>query len=330
MTPTRTGDDGSKATRDETTGLEPFHKSLERHGLQLQRAHTHTLQVNVGLLCDLACRHCHLEAGPGRPEVMNRAIMDAVIAFARRCRFQLIDITGGAPELVPDLGYFLGQLAPLTPKLLLRSNLTALAAAPRDDLLEICRAHRVAIVASFPSTSASQTDAQRGKGVGERSVAMLRKLNALGWGHAGSGLELNLVANPTGAFLPAPQGETEAKFKRDAERKWGIVFNHLFTFANAPLGRFRAWLEASGNYEGYMLKLARSFNPCTVEGLMCRNLVSVSWDGILHDCDFNIAAGLPFGGSPLHVSALNGPPEAGTAIATGDHCYACTAGSGFT
>jgi radical SAM/Cys-rich protein len=311
MTPTPTGDDEPKGTRDETTAVEPFHQALERHGLQLQRAHTHTLQVNVGLLCDLACRHCHLEAGPGRPEVMRRETMDAVIAFARRCRFQLIDITGGAPELVPHIGYLIEQLAPLAPKLLLRSNLTALAEQARSDLLDICRANRVAIVASFPSTSASQTDAQRGMGVGERSVAMLQRLNALGWGIEGSGLELNLVANPTGAFLPAAQGETETRFKRDAERKWGIVFNRLFTFANAPLGRFRTWLETSGNYEGYMLKLSRSFNPCTVEGLMCRSLVSISWNGILHDCDFNIAAGLPFGGSPVHV-------------------YACTAGSGFT
>ena len=330
MTPTQPPDGERKVTRDEVPGVEPFNQALKRHGLQLQRAHTHTLQVNVGLLCDLACRHCHLEAGPGRPEVMRRETMDEVIAFASRCRFQLIDITGGAPELVPHFGYLIEQLAPLTPKLILRSNLTALAAQERSNLLEICRAHRVAIVASFPSTHAGQTDAQRGKGVGERSVAMLRKLNALGWGLAGSSLELNLVANPTGAFLPAAQGETEARFKRDAERKWGIVFNRLFTFANAPLGRFRTWLETSGNYEGYMLKLSKSFNPCTVEGLMCRNLVSISWDGILHNCDFNIAAGLPFGGSPVHVSALNARPEAGTAIATGDHCYACTAGSGFT
>jgi radical SAM/Cys-rich protein len=327
---TTTDDEIPKGTQGETTAIEPFHQALERHGLHLQRAHTHTLQVNVGLLCDLACRHCHLEAGPGRPEVMNRATMDVVIAFARRCRFQLIDITGGAPELVPHIGYLIEQLAPLTTKLLLRSNLTALAATPGEELLEICRAFRVGIVASFPSTHAGQTDAQRGKGTGDRSVAMLQRLNALGWGREGSGLELNLVANPTGAFLPPAQGETEAKFKRDAERKWGIVFNRLFTFANAPLGRFRTWLEASGNYEGYMLKLARSFNPCTVEGLMCRNLVSVSWDGILHDCDFNIAAGLPFGGSPVHVSTLSARPEAGTPIATGDHCYACTAGSGFT
>jgi radical SAM/Cys-rich protein len=269
--------------------------------------------------------------GPGgRPAGVGRATKVAVIWFARRAPFQCIDITGGAPELVPEIGWFLGQLAPLTPKLLLRSNLTALAAAPRDDLFAICRAHKVAIVASFPSTSATQTDAQRGKGVGECSVAMLRQLNALGWGIEGSDLELSLVANPTGAFLPPAQGETEAKFKRDAERKWGIVFNRLFTFANAPLGRFRTWLETSGNYEGYMLKLAQSFNPCTVEGLMCRNLISISWDGTLHDCDFNIAAGLPFGGSPVHVSSLNSRPEAGTPIATGDHCYACTAGSGFT
>jgi radical SAM/Cys-rich protein len=327
---TTTDDEKPKATPDETTTVEPFNQALERHGLQLQRAHTHTLQVNVGLLCDLACRHCHLEAGPGRPEVMNRSTMDAVIAFARRCPFQCIDITGGAPELVPNIGYLIEQLAPLTPKLILRSNLTALAAQAQRDLVEICRTHRVAIVASFPSTSASQADAQRGKGVGERSVAMLQRLNTLGWGREGSGLELSLVANPTGAFLPAAQGETEARFKRDAERKWGIVFNRLFTFANAPLGRFRTWLEASGNYEGYMLKLAQSFNPCTAEGLMCRNLVSVSWDGTLHDCDFNIAAGLPFSGSPVQVSTLSGRPEAGTPIATGDHCYACTAGSGFT
>jgi radical SAM/Cys-rich protein len=330
MTTTTGDDEKPKATPDETTGVEPFNQALERHGLQLRRAHTHTLQVNVGLLCDLACRHCHLEAGPGRPEVMRRETMDEVIAFARRCPFQLIDITGGAPELVPHIGYLIEQLAPLTPKLILRSNLTALAATPGEELLEICRVHRVAIVASFPSTSASQADAQRGKGTGDRSVVMLQRLNALGWGREGSGLELNLVANPTGAFLPPAQGETETRFKRDAERKWGIVFNRLFTFANAPLGRFRTWLEASGNYEGYMLKLARSFNPCTVEGLMCRSLVSVSWDGILHDCDFNIAAGLPFGGTPVHVSALSARPEAGTPIATGDHCYACTAGSGFT
>jgi len=316
--------------KPEATAVEPFQQALESHGLQLQRTQTRALQVNVGLVCDLACRHCHLEAGPTRPEVMSRGTMEEIVAFARRCRFQLIDITGGAPELVPDLGWFLDQLAPLAPKLLLRSNLTALTVAPSDSLLEVCRVHRVGIVASFPSTHAGQTDAQRGKGVGERSVEVLRKLNALGWGREGSGLELNLVVNPTGAFMPSAQGETEAKFKRDAERKWGVVFNRLFTFANAPLGRFRAWLEASGNYEGYMLKLARSFNPCTVEGLMCRSLVSVSWDGILHDCDFNIAAGLPFGGAPVHVSALNAMPAAGTPIATGDHCYACTAGSGFT
>ena len=330
MTSNQTNDENRHAVRGDAPGLEPFQQTLERHGLELRRAHTHTLQVNVGLLCDLACRHCHLQAGPGRSEVMSRATMEDVIAFARRSPCPCIDITGGAPELVPDIGWFIGQLAPLTPKLLLRSNLTALMAADRDELLETCRRHRVAIVASFPSTSDSQTDAQRGKGVGERSVAMLRRLNALGWGREGSGLELNLVANPAGAFLPAAQGATEAKFKRDAERKWGIVFNRLFTFANAPLGRFRAWLECSGNYDGYLLKLASSFNPGTVDVLMCRNLISVAWDGTLHDCDFNIAAGLPFSGLPVHISSLSAFPDAGTSIATGDHCYACTAGSGFT
>ncbi len=312
------------------TAIEPFARTLERHRLELRRGPAHTLQVNVGLRCDLACRHCHLDAGPGRPETMSRPTMEAVVAFARRGAFRAIDITGGAPELVPDLPWLLGQLAPLTPKLLLRSNLTALAAPEHAALLELCRHLRVTLVASFPATSAAQTEAQRGPGVFDRSVAVLRQLNALGWGVPGSGLELDLVVNPAGAFLPAGQRQTEERFRREAERKWGIVFSRLYTFANVPLGRFLRWLEASGNYEVYMRKLVQSFNPCTVEGLMCRSLVSVAWDGTLHDCDFNIAAGLPLGATRRHVSELEAPPAPGTPIATGEHCYACTAGSGFT
>jgi radical SAM/Cys-rich protein len=315
---------------DPQPGVEPFAKTLERHGLELRRSHTQTLQVNLGLRCDLACRHCHLDAGPGRAEMMDRPTMEAVVALARRAAFQIIDLTGGAPELVPDLPFLIGELAPLAPRLMLRTNLTALAAPEREGLLELCRACRVTLVASFPSTNAAQAEAQRGKGVPEASIAMLRRLNAMGYGVAESGLELHLVANPAGAFLPPAQGSLEEKFRRDAERKWGVIFNRLFTFANAPLGRFRRWLEESGNYEGYMQKLATSFNPCTVEGLMCRSLVSVAWDGRLYDCDFNIAASLPAGAAPRHVAECSAPPEPGSPIATGDHCYACTAGAGFT
>ncbi|BCR03370.1 radical SAM/Cys-rich domain protein [Desulfuromonas versatilis] len=294
------------------------------------RGETHTLQVNVGLLCNQACRHCHLEAGPTRREVMSRATMNDVIAYARRVRFEVIDITGGAPEMVPDIEYLIGELAPLTPRLMLRSNLTALGQEGRERLLELCVRQRVVIVSSFPATNPGQTDSQRGQGVWEQSIAMLRRLNEEGYGIEGSGLELDLVANPAGAFLPTSQQEAERKFKRDLERKFGIVFNHIYTFANMPLGRFRAWLEKSGNYRPYMEKLAQSFNPCTVSGLMCRTLVSVSWDGYLYDCDFNQAEGLPLGGEKIHVAMMPGLPEPGTPIAVGDHCYACTAGSGFT
>ncbi len=307
-----------------------FTQVLEDQGLSLARDHAHILQLNTGLLCDLACKHCHLDAGPHRLEVMDRQTMDDVIAFAERGRFNIIDITGGAPELVPDLADLLRGLRPLTDSLMLRSNLTALADVDRESLLELMVELKISLVASFPSTSSSQTDAQRGAGVMDKSIVMLKRLNDLGYGKPDSGLELHLVANPAGAFLPADQLATEQKFKRDAERKWGIVFNNLYTFANVPLGRFRHWLEKSGNLDGYLLKLANAFNPCTLDGLMCKSLVSVAWDGTVYDCDFNLAAGIPLGGQPKHVSELLEPPGPGDLIATGDHCYACTAGSGFT
>lgn len=306
----------------------PFQQTLERHGLALRRGHTTILQVNVGLRCDLACRHCHLDAGPHRQEMMNRATMDAVIDYARRGGFQTIDLTGGAPELLPDLPYLIEHLRPLATRLLLRTNLTALATRP--ELLDCCLRHRVALVASFPSTSATSLEAQRGGGSWERCLFMLRQLNTHGYGQAGSGLELHLAANPGGAFLPAGQSALEKKFRADLARRWGIVFNQLFSFANVPLGRFRHWLTVSGNLDDYRLRLAEHFNASAVDGVMCRHQVSVAWDGTLYDCDFNLAAGLGLGGRRQHVSAAAAPPEAGVSIATGEHCYACTAGAGFT
>ena len=312
----------------ETPAPDSFAGTLARGGIELRRGETTTLQVNVGFLCNQSCRHCHLSAGPGRTEVMSRETMDAVEAFARRGGFSVIDLTGGAPELIPGIEGFLERLAPLAPRILFRANLTALAG--RADLVALLSRLRVVVVASFPSLSASQTDTQRGDGVFETSIGTLRVLNAAGYGREGSGLELNLVSNPAGASLPPEQASAEAQFHRELAGAWGITFNHLYTFANMPLGRFRSWLTSSGNLEAYLRQLAESFNPCAVGGLMCQNLVSVSWDGVLYDCDFNLARGLPLGGVRRHVSSAAGAPPPGTAIATGDHCYACTAGSGFT
>ncbi len=308
--------------------FEPFAEALARSGRELVRAETAVLQVNLGFLCNQRCRHCHLSAGPERAEVMAAGTMDEVVAYAARARFSVIDVTGGAPELVPGLAHFLERLAPLAPRLLVRSNLTALA--EREDLIGTLSRLRAAVVTSFPSTNRGQTDAQRGEGVFDTTLGMLRRLNQAGYGREGTGLELDLVSNPTGAFLPPGQAQAEERTRRELARRWGIAFSRLYTFANMPLGRFRDWLKASGNLEGYLEKLARAFNPCTVDGLMCRNLVSVDWEGFLHDCDFNLARGVPLGGRRRHVSAMEGPPGRGTPIATGDHCYACTAGAGFT
>ena len=307
-----------------------FNDTLTRHGLALTRGETRTLQVNVSYRCDLACRHCHLAAGPTRGEMMTRATMQAVIAYARRGSFQVADVTGGAPELAPDLDYLLTGLAREVPRVMLRTNLTALDDDRRTQLIDLCRALRVILVASFPAVTASQLEAQRGAGVWCRSVDRLRQLNALGYGMPGSDLELHLAANPAGAFLPQGQAAAEKQFKRVLAQRLGLSFNHLFIFANMPLGRFKTWLEQSGNEQDYLGKLTAAFNPQAVDGLMCRSLVSVAWDGVLYDCDFNQAAELPLGGVRRHINEMNGPPETGSAIATGRHCFACTAGAGFT
>lgn len=309
--------------------IEPFGRNLSLYGLNLVRGKTHTLQVNTGYLCDLLCRHCHLDAGPERREVMGAQTMDDVVAYASRVPFGTIDITGGSPELVPGIRSFLARLAPLARKLILRTNLVALREEAAAGLMPSCREMGVALVASFPSTNPAQAEALRGKGFWERSLDVLRDLNRLGYGAPGSGLTLDLAVNPAGAFLPGDQGQAEKKFRQHLGRQ-GILFNSLYHFANAPLGRFLAWLEETGNLEPYFNALFKRFNPATVEGLMCRSLLSVSWDGTLYDCDFNIAAGLPQGLTKVHVASMTGIPRQGEAIATGDHCYACTAGAGFT
>ncbi|MBI4963734.1 MAG: arsenosugar biosynthesis radical SAM protein ArsS [Desulfomonile tiedjei] len=319
------------ALKELPRSVDPFALTLHRHNLELKRARTTILQVNVALLCNLTCKHCHLEAGPQRSEeVMNLGTMEKVAAFAERGSFEVVDVTGGAPELNSNIVAFIELLAAGQKTVMFRSNLTILTDEKRRELLESCCRHRVAIVGSLPSLNVNQLEAQRGSGVLEKILTALKRLNSIGYGQPGTGLQLDLVCNPTGAFLPSSQHGTERKFRFDLQKKWGIVFSNLYTFANVPLGRFRQWLSASGNIDKYMEKLASSFNPCTLEGLMCQKLVSVSWDGYLYDCDFNLAAGIPLGGARNHVSAMEGPPMPGTPIAVSDHCYACTAGAGFT
>jgi radical SAM/Cys-rich protein len=310
--------------------IDPFHLTLSSHGLKLRRERTSTLQVNVGLLCNQRCRHCHLDAGPGRKEVMQPGTMDDVLAYARKGSFSVIDITGGAPDLNPWIRKFIGQAADLAPRVMFRSNLSALNDGNRDDLMNLLKENKIVIVASFPSLNASQTDAQRGDGIFDISIEALRKLNALGYGGQDTGLELNLVSNPSGAFLPSAQDQQEKRFRRILDKNWGITFNQLFNFANVPLGRFREWLIRTGNFSQYLEKLASNFNPCSAAGVMCKTLVSVSWDGYLYDCDFNLARDIPMGGRRQHVSEMQGPPEPDSPIVTADHCYTCTAGTGFT
>lgn len=319
-----------RTERTLSMAYETFSRVLQKYGIQLKRGRTEVLQVNVGLLCNLSCRHCHLEAGPVRKEVMDRETVEAVIDYAGRTDFQAADVTGGAPELNPHLLRLIEGLAERVPRLMLRSNLVVPESDRPGGLWELCAAKRVVLVGSLPASNPSQMEAQRGQGVWARVMETMKTLNALGYGMPDTGLELDLVANPVGAFLPPSQSAAGEKFRRDLARRHGVSFSTLFVFANAPLGRFRQWLERSGNFDAYMDRLATSFNPCTVDGLMCRSLVSVAWDGTLFDCDFNQACDLPMSGRRVHVSELSGKPAEGTAIAVSDHCYACTAGSGFT
>jgi radical SAM/Cys-rich protein len=314
----------------ETVPVESFRRTLFKHGLRLERGLTTTLQINIGLLCNQACKHCHLEAGPKRTELMDEETLDDIVAFAQGVPFETIDITGGAPELHPNFISMIESLAPLTPGLIVRSNLSALEENEPHRFIDVFVRHRAVVVASLPSLNPAQLESQRGKGIFAKSINALKRLNAAGYGKEGTGLELDLVSNPTGAFLPPSQAQAEERFRVLLKKKWDIVFNNLFTFANVPLGRFHQWLQASGNLQSYVGRLASKFNPCVVDGLMCRTLLSVAWDGYLYDCDFNLAKGLPMGGSKTHISEIQRLPEPGAPIAVGDHCYTCAAGSGFT
>ena len=308
----------------------PFDRRLTQAGLSpLHAAGITVFQVNVGKLCNQTCRHCHVDAGPDRQESMSRETAELCVKALAQTDIPTVDITGGAPELNPNFRWLVEQARALGRHVMDRCNLSVLLLPSQADLAEFLATHRVEVVASLPYYQPSQTDAQRGEGVFEKSVAGLRLLNRLGYGLDGSGLSLNLVYNPVGAFLPPKQEATEAQFKRELKRAHGLDFNRLYTITNMPISRFLEFLIESGNYEGYMERLANAFNPTAANGVMCRYTLSVGWDGTLYDCDFNQMLDLPVAqGAPRHVRDFDAALLSRRRIVTGNHCYGCTAGGG--
>jgi radical SAM/Cys-rich protein len=308
----------------------PFAARLAQIGLEpLLATGIEVLQVNVGKLCNQACRHCHVDAGPERREQMTRATAELCIAALAQTDIPTLDITGGAPELNANFRWLVQQARARGRHVMDRCNLTVLLLAPQQDLAAFLAEHRVEIVASLPYFLATQTDAQRGAGVFGKSIRALQRLNALGYGREGSGLVLNLVYNPVGAFLPPKQDEVEAQFRRELAHRHGVFFNHLYTITNMPISRYLEFLIESGNYAGYMERLASAFNPAAAAHVMCRNTLSVGWDGTLYDCDFNQMLEMPVGfDQPRHIRDFEAAALAVRRIATANHCYGCTAGAG--
>ncbi|MCO5168685.1 MAG: arsenosugar biosynthesis radical SAM protein ArsS [Planctomycetes bacterium] len=284
------------------------------------------LQVNVGRVCNQTCRHCHVDAGPDRTESMSRETFEHCLAALERTGISTVDITGGAPELNPHFRWFVEACRGLGRHVIDRCNLTILLTAPHRDLPGFLAANQVEVVCSLPDRRPAGTDRQRGDGVFEASLEGLRRLNAVGYG-AGTGLRLVLVTNPVGALLPGPQRELEAEWKRALEAEHGVRFDALYTITNMPIARYLEWLAASGNLDAYLRRLARAFNPAAAARVMCRTLVSVGWDGTLYDCDFNQMLELPLEG-PRHVRDLDLAALERRRIATGRHCFGCTAGDG--
>ena len=287
-----------------------------------------TLQVNVGNLCNLACRHCHVAASPEGTKVMSRDVMEKIVSFLARHEGITLDITGGCPEMNPHFRYLVEASEGLSPRLIVRSNLAIMTEPGMEWLPRFCRDHRIVIIASLPCYMKENVDRQRGEGVYERSITALKSLNAAGYGDE---LELDLVYNPGGDFMPGDQHELEAAYKQELLQRHGIRFNNLYTITNAPVGRFRDYLESRGGYERYLALLANSFNPDAAGQIMCRTLVSVDWKGFLYNCDFNQAIGLPITHEErgiLKIEDLEDAAVNGSELFLAQHCYCCTAGEG--
>ena len=305
-----------------------FDQRLAEHGLELRAGAVEVLQVNVGKLCNQACKHCHVDASPRRTEIMTGEVADEVLEAVRRFRFPVVDITGGAPELNPHFRRLVSESRLAGARVLVRHNLTVMFEPGQEDLPEFFRAHSVEVVSSLPYFLGQQTDAQRGPGVFDKSVEALKRLNAVGYGR-GLGLQLDLVYNPVGAFLPPPQASIEADFKRELLARHGVAFDRLYTITNMPIRRFLEYLRRSGNEERYMRRLVDSFNPDAVEGLMCRTTLSVDWTGRLYDCDFNQMLELGVDGAlPQTIGGFDPELFARRRIETAAHCFGCTAGAG--
>ena len=288
-------------------------------------------QLNIGKLCNQTCAHCHVDAGPDRKEEnMDRATLERCLEIiASVPTIKTVDITGGAPEMNPHFRWFVEEVSKLGKQVIDRCNLTIIVANKKyHDLPEFFAKHKVQVVSSLPYFSKKRTDSQRGDGVFEDSIKALQMLNAVGYGKPGTGLELNLVYNPSGAFLPADQDTLEAEFKRQLKRKYDIDFNMLFAITNLPIARFLDYLLESGNYGEYMQKLMDAFNPGTIDGLMCRNTISVSWDGYIYDCDFNQMLDMKVASPVQHINDFDAAQLNDRSIVLNQHCYGCTAGAG--
>jgi radical SAM/Cys-rich protein len=307
-----------------------FSERLAAEGLVLRRKRPAILQLNLGKLCNLTCAHCHVDAGPKRKEIMTRETMDRVLDWLARSDIPAVDLTGGAPEMIPDFRYLIERICALKPArhVIDRSNLTILLEPGYEDLAEFLAKRKVEIIASMPCYTPENVNAQRGEGVFEGSIRALQLLNSLGYG-VDVDLPLHLVFNPVGAFLPSPQAELEADYKRELQKHFGIVFNNLYTITNLPIGRFASYLRHNNKLTEYMQLLIDSFNLATIDGLMCRDTISVGWRGEVYDCDFNQQLDLQWeNGRRLFLWDIDPDKIDNREITTGDHCFGCTAGAG--
>lgn len=311
--------------------LPAFESKLREAGLwPLAPAGIEILQVNVGKMCNQTCVHCHVDAGPDRQEIMTREVMQECLRALRHSRIQKVDITGGAPEMNPHFRWFVEEISKLKRQILVRSNLTILTVNLKyRQFPQFFAEHGVTVISSLPCYTAENTDQQRGEGVFKRSIEALQMLNGFGYGRDDSGLELHLVYNPLGSSLPPPQEQLKADYKKILWDRYGVSFNDLFCITNMPISRFLDFLIRSGRYEQYMQALVNAFNPSTVPGVMCRNTLSVGWDGVLYDCDFNQMLNLPVDGSaPAHIRDFDESSLRRRRIVLNQHCFGCTAGAG--
>ncbi len=305
-------------------------KISETNQFPLKAKKLEILQINVGYMCNQVCEHCHVDAGPDRKEIMTRETMRQCLDVIKNTEAHTLDLTGGAPEMNPDFRWFVEEAAKAGIKdFIVRSNLTIIRANKKYyDLPEFFKKHNVHVVSSMPHWTRGKTDKQRGDGVFDKSIKALQELNAVGYGMPGSNLKLDLVYNPSGAFLPGDQVAMEKDFKKALKEDFDIRFHNLFAITNLPISRFLDYLIASENYEDYMYALVEAYNPMVVANVMCTNTLSVSWDGYLYDCDFNQMLELPVNSKAKHISEYNHELLEGRNIVISQHCYGCTAGAG--